>query len=42
MRVHDKDGILAALCVPCSDAYEQKRRDLYRNTEYGQARGLAT
>lgn len=41
MFVHHKDGIYQLLCRTCSDTYEQKRRDLYANTPYGQMKGIA-
>jgi hypothetical protein len=36
MYLHPKDGIYQVLCGTCSDRYEQKRRDLYARTSYGQ------
>jgi hypothetical protein len=35
-----KDGIYQILCTTCSDAYEKKRADLYRETVYGQRKGI--
>ena len=35
MYMHSKDGVYQVLCKWCSDAYEQKRADLYRSTPYG-------
>lgn len=40
VTVHRKDGVYQMLCNKCSDAYEQKRRDLYGNTPYGAAKGI--
>jgi hypothetical protein len=33
--LHLKDGIYQLLCKTCSDDYELKRADLYRQTPYG-------
>lgn len=38
--VHRKDGIYQALCRSCSDRYEQKAKELYRDTPYGAKRKL--
>lgn len=40
MKLHYKDGILEVLCLPCSEKYEPKRKDLYAGTQYGHIRGL--
>jgi hypothetical protein len=40
MYLHAKDGIYQILCTPCSDKYERKRADLYRETVYGKSRGI--
>ena len=40
MWIHAKDGIYQMLCSKCSDAYEQKRRDLYGSTAYGQLKQI--
>jgi hypothetical protein len=37
---HWKDGILQKLCKPCSDAYEQSNRQLYRGTKYGHIKNI--
>jgi hypothetical protein len=36
MAIHHKDGIIQFLCIPCSDAYERKRSDMYAGTPHGQ------
>ena len=40
MYLHAKDGIYQILCRTCSDAYVQKRVDLYGNTAFGRSRKL--
>jgi len=35
-----KDGIYQILCTTCSDSYERKRADLFRETEYGYKRKI--
>lgn len=40
MKLHYKDQTLEVLCLPCSEKYEPKRRDLYGDTEYGHLRKL--
>ena len=40
MYIHSKDGMYQMLCQQCSDAYEQKRRDLYGSTIYGHLKGI--
>jgi hypothetical protein len=40
MVIHQKDGIYQVLCHPCDRAYVQKRRDLFRGTEFAHKRGL--
>lgn len=40
MWLHAKDGIYQILCTPCSDSYERKRADLFRETEYGRLKGI--
>jgi len=40
LKLHYRDGILEVLCLPCSDKYEPKRKDLYGGTQYGRIRGL--
>jgi hypothetical protein len=40
MYFHSKDGIYQILCPQCSEAYEQKRRDLYGATVYGKLKGI--
>ncbi len=35
MCIQWKDGVYQVLCVPCSDAYERKRLDLYGDTVHG-------
>jgi hypothetical protein len=40
MALHQKDGVYQVLCLSCSDLYEQKRRDLYANTQYGRQKGI--
>jgi hypothetical protein len=38
---HLADGVYAFFCHPCSDKYEQKRRDLYAETQYGHLKGIS-
>lgn len=38
---HFADGVYALFCKACSDRYEQKRRDLYGHTAYGQQKGIS-
>jgi len=33
--VHYEGGLYKCMCLPCSDVYIPKRRDLYGPTEYG-------
>lgn len=40
MMAHFADGIYALFCRRCSDAYEQKRKDLYGETQYGHMKGI--
>ena len=40
MYLHPRDGVYQVLCGKCSDAYVQKRVDLYRATEYGRSQRL--
>lgn len=40
MYLHVKDGIYQILCTTCSDVYERKRADLFRETAYGQQKGI--
>jgi hypothetical protein len=40
MYLHVKDGIYQILCTTCSDKYERKRADLFRETVYGQQKGI--
>lgn len=40
MYIHAKDGIYQVLCRRCSDAYIQKRVDLYADTKFGWDRKL--
>lgn len=40
MRLHPVDGIAMFVCMPCSDAYERKRLDLYGSTPYGERKKL--
>lgn len=40
MTAHWKDGVYQLLCRPCSDRYEQKRRDLYGGTPYAYQKGI--
>jgi hypothetical protein len=40
MTVVVKDGIYQILCTTCSDAYERKRADLFRETQYGRQKGI--
>lgn len=37
---HLADGVYALFCHPCSEKYEQKRRDLYGETQYGFRKGI--
>ncbi len=41
MYVHWQDGLYGVLCHACSDAYEQKRRDLYQRTPHGVRKAIA-
>lgn len=38
--LHPKDGVYQVLCGKCSDAYVQKRADLYGSTQYGRLQKL--
>ena len=40
LYLHPKDGVYQVLCGKCSDAYVQKRADLYRSTQYGRSQKL--
>lgn len=40
MQLVVKDGIYQILCTPCCDIYERKRADLFRETAYGQRKGI--
>lgn len=40
MYLHPRDGIYQILCRVCSDVYERKRSDLYRDTPHGRANNL--
>lgn len=40
MFLTPKDGIYQLLCRTCSDAYELKRADLFKGTQYGQTKGI--
>jgi len=35
MAVHYEHGLYRCMCLPCSDKYVPKRRDIYGPTEYG-------
>lgn len=35
MALHYEDGFYRLMCLPCSETYIQKRRDLYGPTQYG-------
>lgn len=41
MYPHWKDGLYQILCVACDEIYVQKRKDLYRKTEFGWERKLS-
>lgn len=40
MYLSVKDGIYQILCTTCSDKYERKRADLFRETRYGWLKGI--
>jgi hypothetical protein len=40
LYLHLKDGIYQALCRKCSDLYEVKAKERYKETPYGAARKL--
>lgn len=40
MYLQVKDGIYQILCSTCSDRYELKRKDFFKDTAYGQRKGF--
>lgn len=40
MAMHFENGRYRAMCLPCSNAYVPKRRELYAETDFGHALGL--